>query len=251
MLRTHLVFSSKRRDLVQYKGQLSLYSNHDNRYLVFNNDIATESGSNVLSLGGTKTNFTFFAMGDLSGYTGRIVVDYTGSFDIRWATRLCIGERTLPGTIQVKGKSALSAWSGDLTNPKYSNTMPTCSPCVCTVGSLEMESDSVICVAGCNKTSKLAATNGLIRVSTAFSASGPVYVRPDWNVEVTKENSALTILSVPSSQELSASDFILDTTGLEISQKLALEVCNVGMEKHLVITKKKYGFIVFVRGGAK
>jgi len=230
------------------ENPFSLYSNHNNRYLVFNNGIATESDTNVLSLGGDKTNFTFFAMGDLSGYTGRIVVDYTGSFDIRWATRLCLGERTLPGTIQVKGKAAISAFSGVLTDPKYADTMPTRSPCVCTVGSLEMEPGSVICVAGRNKTSKLAATNGLIRVNTAFSACGPVYVRPDWNVEVTKENRALTILTVPSSQELSASDFILDTTGLAIPQELVLEVRNDGLEKQLVITKKKYGFIVIVRG---
>ena len=229
------------------QNPFSLYSNFDNRYLVFNNDIATESDSNVLSLGGSTTNFTFFAMGDLSGYTGRIVVDYTGSGDVRWATRICIGERSMPGTIQVKGKTAISAWSGVLTNPQYADTMPTRSPCACTVGSLEMESGSVICVEGRNKTSTLAATNGLIRVSTAFLASSPVYVRPDWAVEVTKDNPDVTVLTVPASQELSKADFMLDTTGLEITQELVLEVRNEGLEKQLVITKKGMGLAIFVR----
>lgn len=228
------------------QNPFSLCSNNDNRYLVFNNDFATESGSNVLSLGSAKTNFTFFAMGDLSGYTGRIVVDYTGSVDLRWATRICLGERTMPGTIQVKGKAAISAWSGVLTNPAYANTMPTRSPCVCTVGSLEMEAGSVICVAGRNKTSKLAATNGLVRVSTAFSASRPVYVQPSWAIEVTKENRELTVLTVPSSQTLDRTDFRLDTTGLELPEELMLDVRSEGAVKKLVITKKSSGLAIFV-----
>ena len=218
-----------------------------NHIVVINNDIATESDSNVLSFGGGATNCTFFAMGDLSGYTGRIVVDYTGAADHRWSTRLCLGDRTMPGTIQVKCKAAISAESGVLTNPSYSSTMPTRSPSVCTVGSLEMESGSVIRVEGRNKTTTLAATNGLIRVSTAFSASRPVYVQPSWAIEVTKENRELTILTVPASQNLSKSDFTLDTTGLTLPEELMLGVRSEGAVKKLVITKKGMGLAIFVR----
>ena len=188
-----------------------------------------------------------FVMGDLSGYTGRIVVDYTGSGNVRWATRLCLGERTMPGTIQIKGKAAISAYSGILTNPQYSNSFPTYSPSVCTVGSLQMESGSVICVEGSNKTTTQTATNGLIRVSTAFSASRPVYVKPSWAVEVTKENPDVTVLTVPSSQELDRTAFRLDTTGLTLPEELMLDVRSEGAVKKLVITKKSGGLAIFVR----
>ena len=228
------------------QNPFSLYTTGNNRIIVINNDLATESDSNVLSIGASATNSVYFIMGDLSGYTGRIVVDYTGSVDLRWATRICLGERTMPGTIQVKGKAAISAWSGVLTNPAYADTMPTRSPCVCTVGSLEMEAGSVICVAGRNKTSTLAATNGLIRVSTAFSSSRPVYVQPSWAIEVTKENRELTVLTVPSSQTLDRTDFRLDTTGLELPEELMLDVRREGAVKKLVITKKSRGLAIFV-----
>ena len=153
----------------------------------------------------------------------------------------------MPGTIQVKGKAAISAWSGVLTKVTYNNTMPTRSPCVCTVGSLEMASGSVICVEGRNKTSTLAATNGLIRVSAAFSASRPVYVKPSWAIEVTKENPDVTVLTVPASQGLDKTDFTLDTTGLTLPQELALDVRSEGAVKKLVITKKGMGLAIFVR----
>ena len=225
----------------------SVYASWQNCIVVINNDLATESSSNVLSFGGTVTNTTYYVMGDLSGYTGRIVVNYTGTADLQWATRLCLGERTMPGTIQVKGKTAISARSGVLTNPASSATFPTYSPSVCTVGSLEMESGSVICVEGRNKDSTLAATNGLIRVSTAFSASRPVYVKPSWVVEVTKENPDVTILTVPSSQGLNRADFRLDTTGLTLPEELMLDVRSEGAVKKLVITKKCGGLAIFVR----
>ena len=224
-----------------------LYPAVNNRFFVVQNDIATESASNVLSLGGEATNFTFSAMGDLSGYTGRIVVDYTGSGDHRWATRLLLGATTMPGTIQVKGKTAISACSATWGKWRYAATWPTRSPCVCTVGSLEMASGSVICVEGENKTSTKAATNGLIRVSTAFSASSPVYVKPSWAIEVTKENPDVTVLTVPASQGLDKTDFTLDTTGLTLPQELALDVRSEGAVKKLVITKKGMGLAIFVR----
>lgn len=225
----------------------SVYASWQNCIVVINNDLATESSSNVLSFGGTVTNTTYYVMGDLSGYTGRIVVNYTGTADLQWATRLCLGERTMPGTIQVKGKTAISARSGVLTNPASSATFPTYSPSVCTIGSFEMESGSVICVEGSNKTSTEPATNGLIRVSSAFSASRPVYVKPNWAVEVTKENPEVTVLTVPSSQRLSRADFTLDTTGLTLSQELVLDVRSEGPVKKLVITKKKKGLTIILR----
>ena len=229
------------------ENPFSVYSIYQNRIVVINNDLATESDSNVLSIGGSAMNSVYFVMGDLSGYTGCIVANCTSSSNVRWATRLCFGNRTMPGTIQVKGKAAISARSGVLTGPKYADTMPAYSPSVFTVGSLEMESGSVICVEGRNKTSTLAATNGLIRVSAAFSASRPVYVKPSWAIEVTKENPDVTVLTVPASQGLDKTDFTLDTTGLTLPQELALDVRSEGAVKKLVITKKGMGLAIFVR----
>jgi hypothetical protein len=102
-------------------------------------------------------------------------------------------------------------------------------------------------VEGRNKTSTLAATNGLIRVSAAFSASRPVYVKPSWAIEVTKENPDVTVLTVPASQGLDKTDFTLDTTGLTLPQELALDVRSEGAVKKLVITKKGMGLAIFVR----
>ena len=67
------------------ENPFSMYTSYRNRIVVLNNDMATESDSNVLSIDGSATNSVYFVMGDLSGYTGRIVVDYTGSGNVRWA----------------------------------------------------------------------------------------------------------------------------------------------------------------------
>ena len=199
----------------------------DNRRLFINAPMSSPSADEGIQIGSTLgTNFTVFVNGDCSGFLGRI--NLTRSKDRAaggWDTRLGVGGITIGGEVRVTKFTAISAWTGVFKSPSAAGT-----PTECTIGTLNLGSNSVIVVEGNNTTP----TNGIIHVRDSLSVAGPVFVRFNYDPRTANTNK-VTILTAPASSTLSDADF---TLGFKVAgmTSYSLAVENDGETKSLVAT---------------
>ena len=112
-------------------------------------------------------NFSLYIIGDASQYKGTVSV--TSSQEVvrgEWATRLCVGDTTVGGKVEVASGAAIAAIKGVMNTGKY-------YPSTGTIASLKLSDEAVLQVRYDEELDKF----GMLNVTDAFSAEGTVYVR--------------------------------------------------------------------------
>ena len=145
--------------LSQTPPSMSGGTNADTRFVVGAN--ATDSWSCYC---GKK--FSMFIIGDASQYKGTVSV--TSSHKVvrgEWATRLCVGDTTVGGKVEVASGAAIAAIKGVMNTGMY-------YPSVGTVSNLKFSDGAVLQVRYDTEQDK----SGMLNVTDAFSAEGTVYV---------------------------------------------------------------------------